>query len=352
MTQTNIKVILVLLSVLALGGVYMYIFKGNMDDKKSIEAETETLETRLADLRAKEVNRDEYLAETDEYYAAVEDIIADYPATLDQELTVMFFKGIAEKYEDQFDVSSIGLGTPSLFYTLGDSGYNCYSAAFPISYTGGYESVQDFLQYIADYQYRMNIDTISISYDSENDVCSGSINLDAYCVSGEDREADTVDVDVPTGVENLFIGGEGAAKNTNYAYDDDEGASIATSNDIKVTIVNANNDAGDGIIVSGGDEDVTSAENSVEKLELSIYEEDGKTYAKYAIGDDESTVEITGSDVKIYVSSSDRVDTDDKNGVKLTVDNKTSLPVFVKVDGDDDAGRFTLGSKSGTVKVY
>jgi Tfp pilus assembly protein PilO len=352
MTQTNIKVILVLLSVLALGAVYMYVFKGNMDDKASIEAETETLETRLADLRAKEVNRDEYLAETDEYNAAVEDIIANYPATLDQELSVMFFKGVSEKYEDQFDVSSIGLGTPSLFYTLGDSGYECYSAAFPISYEGDYESVQDFLQFIAEYPYRMNIDTVSIAYDQETDRCSGSINVNAYCVSGEDRTADTVDVDVPTGVSNLFIGGEGAAKSTNYAYDEDEGASIASNNDIKVTIVNANNDAGDGIIVSGGSEEVTSSENSVEKLEVSVYEEDGKTYAKYAIGDSESTVEITGSDVKIYVSSSDRVDSDDSNGVKLSIDNVTSLPVFVKVDGDSEAGRFSVGSKTGTVKVY
>jgi Tfp pilus assembly protein PilO len=352
MTQTNIKVILVLLSVLALGGVYMYVFKGNMDDKKSIEAETKTLETRLADLKSKEANRDEYLKETDEYYAAVDDIIADYPATLDQELTVMFFKGVSEKYEDKFDVSSIGLGTPSLFYTLGNSGYECYKAAFPISYEGGYESVQDFLDYIANYDYRMNIDSINISYDQENDRCSGSINLNAYCVSGEDRVADTVDVDVPTGVDNLFIGGTGAAKSTNYAYDTDEGASIATSNDIKITIVNANNDAGDGIIVSGGSADVTSSENSVEKVELSVYEEDGKTYAKYAIGDNESTVEITGTDVKVYVSSSDRVDADDNNGVKLSIDNTTSLPVFVKVDGDSEAGRFSVGSKTGTVKVY
>lgn len=352
MSESNIKVILVLLSILALGGVYMYVFKGNMEDKKNIEAETETLEVKLADLRAKEVNRDQYISETEMYYAAVDDIVADYPATLDQEISVMFFKGIAEKYEEDFDVSSVGLGSPALFYTLGNSGYECYKAAFPISYKGDYESVQDFMEYIAGYKYRMNIDTISMSYDQENDVVSGSINLNAYCVYGPDRTPDAVDVDVPTGVDNLFLGGEGAAKNTNYAYDADEGASIKTDNDIKITLNNANNDAADGIIVSGGADDVTSKENSVEKLDISVYEEDGKNYAKYAIGDSESIVEITAKDLKIYVSSSDRVDADDKNGVKLSIDNKTDLPVFVKVDGDAEASRFSLGSKTGTVKVY
>lgn len=352
MTESNIKVILVLLSILALGGVYMYVYKGNMEDKKTIEAETEQLDARLADLRAKEANRDVYERETKEYYAAVDEIIADYPATLDQEISVMFFKGIADKYEDQFDVSSIGLGAPSLFYTLGDSGYNCYKSAFPISFQGDYESVQDFLVFVADYKYRMNIDTLNMTYDQEADRVSGSINLYAYCVNGADRTPDTVEVDVPNGVENLFLGGEGAAKNTNYAYDTDNGATIKTENDIKITLVNAANDTTDGIIVSGGDKEVTSAANSVEKLEVSVYEEDGKNYVKYVLGDAEGKLELTGKDVKIYVDSSDRVDANDKNGIKLTVDNKTGIPVFVKVDGDAKAERFSVGSKTGTVKVY
>ena len=352
MTESNIKVILVLLSILALGGVYMYVYKGNMEDKKNIEAETEQLEAKLADLRAKEANRDVYERETKAYYAAVDEIVAYYPATLDQEISVIFFKGIAEKYEDQFDVSSIGLGSPSLFYTLGDSGYQCYKAAFPIAYQGDYESVQDFMVYIADYKYRMNIDSVSMSYDQENDRVSGTINLNAYCINGEDRTPDTVEVDVPNGVENLFLGGEGAAKNTNYAYDADNGETIKTTNDVKITLNNANNDAVDGIVIAGGDKEVSSSANSVEKVDVTVYEEDGKTYVKYVLGDSEGKLEITGKDVKIYVSSADRVDADDKNGIKLAVDNKTGMPVFVKVDGDAKAGRFSLGSKTGTVKVY
>lgn len=47
------------------------------------------------------------------------------------------------------------------------------------------------------------------------------------------------------------------------------------------------------------------------------------------------------------------MDSDDKNGVKLNVKNGTTIPVYVKVAGDDTSSpRFALGSKTGTVKVY
>ena len=71
------------------------------------------------------------------------------------------------------------------------------------------------------------------------------------------------------------------------------------------------------------------------------------------LGDDSYSFELTDKELAIYVESNDRVDSDDKNGVKLNVTNDTDVPVYVKVAGDDsDAPRFALGSKTGTVKVY
>lgn len=79
---------------------------------------------------------------------------------------------------------------------------------------------------------------------------------------------------------------------------------------------------------------------------------DGKNFVKYEIGDKSYETEILTNDVTVYVKSSDRVDSDDTNGVKVSVDNSTTIPVYFKVVDDSTAGRFSLGSKSGTVKVY
>ncbi len=364
MTQNNLKLILFLLSVVMVGGVYMYVYKPNVDDTKAIESECDTLETRLNDLRAKEVNRAQYEEDIVTYNNEVEDIIAQFPANLDQEVSVMFVKGVEEIHQGEFAVSSVGLGAPSEFYTLSGNvdsetgvsdGYTCYVSNMPIAYEGTYDGIQEFIEYIMNYKYRMNISSVNIAYDVENDVATGSVNLHAYCVAGGGREGETVNVDVQNGVDNIFIGGEGAAEQVTYPYDEDNGASIATDNDIKILLNNANNDTADGIIVSSGDDAtyVTSGENKVVGVDLVIKEEDEKIMMTYSIGDESYSTEVTSEDITIYVKSSGRVDSDDKNGIKLNVENTTDLDVFVKVSGDDSTSpRFTLGRKIGTVVIY
>lgn len=360
MSKTNIKIILILLSLLMLGGVYMYVYQPNEQDTDTLKSETETLEARLAQLKEKEKDRDFYLQETTAYYDKFDDIAAEFPAALNQEVSIMFMKGIEDAMNQEFLIGTAGLGRASQFYTLGGTaeapeGYECYQASFPLSYAGTYDKVKDVIDYVMNFQYRMNIDSISIAYDTETEVLTGTINLNAYCITGGGREPESVDVDVNNGVDNLFIGGADSPSTQTYSYDTDNGASIVDDNDIKLVLNDANNDAAAGIVVSAGNSasNVTSSENSVQTVALHIYEEDGKNYATYAIGDEEYTTEITSSNVKIYVASSERVNSDDKNGVKLNVTNDTNLVVFVKVTDDDTSSpRFALGSKTGTVKVY
>lgn len=358
MTQSNLKLILFLLSIVMVGGVYMYVYKPNQEDIASLEREIDTLETRYKDLKAKEANREQYEADIVTYTEGFNDIVAYYPADLRQEVSIMFIKGVEEIHEGEFAVNSVGLGKPKQFYTIGaNSEYQCMQAAFPISYKGTYAGIQEFIEYIMNYKYRMNISSISIAYNPETDEATGTVALNAYCISGGDREGEPdVNVDVENGVDNIFIGGEGAAEQNVYPYDADNGASIATENNIKILLNNANNDAADGIIVSAGGDDtyVTSSENKVVNLDLVIEEdEEGKVMMTYTIGDESYTTEVTTSDVTIYVKSSDRVDSDDKNGVKLNVENTTDLDVFVKVADDDATSpRFAVGRKLGTVKVY
>ena len=66
-----------------------------------------------------------------------------------------------------------------------------------------------------------------------------------------------------------------------------------------------------------------------------------------------SEAEVVSPNVTIYVKSSGRVDSNDTNGVNLSIDNQTDLSVYIKVvDDDASSPRFKLGSKTGVVKVY
>lgn len=364
MSKNNAKILLFLLAVIMVGATYMYVFKPNQDETAKLESEAKTLETKYNDLKSKEADREMYETQTVEFYEGFDDIVAEFPAALNQEVTIMFIKGCEDVHEGEFEIASTGLGAPSQFYTLAGStdaegnvtgGYACEQAIFPISYSGSYDGVKDFVDYIMNYKYRMNISDINIAYDESNDIYSGSLTLYAYSVAGEGREPESVNLDVETGVDNIFHGGSGAPAAETYAYDADNGDSIKADHDIKIMLNNANNDATDGVIVSAGGSDtyVTYGDNDVASLEIKVYEEDGKNYMSYTIGDKTYSAEITSSDLTIFVESSQRVDSDDKNGVKVSVSNSTDVPVFFKVDGDDStAPRFTMGSKSGTVKVY
>lgn len=369
MSKANISILLVILSVAIVVGVYFYVYKPNMEDKDALQAEINTLQARYDDLSAKAQKKDQYLADTAMYRAEFENEVKYFPATLDQEISVMFIKGInKDEGVKQFDVNNVGLGRPNLFYVLGsgavqgstnvavtDDSYRCYSASFPVTYTGSYEGIKDLMDYIMAYKYRMNVSSVSMAYNSETDTFTGAINLNAYCVTGGDREADKISVNVNNGVDNIFHGGSGAVAVSSYEYDADNGAAIVSNHDVNILLNNANNDTSDGIIVSAGGSDtyVTSGANEVQTLVITVDNEEGKNFVTYAIGDKSYKKEIVSSDLKIYVESSKRVDGNDKNGVKVTVDNKTSLPVFFKVvDDDATSPRFSVGSKSGTVKVY
>lgn len=360
MKQSDIKILLGLLCVLILGGVYLYVYKPSMEDKEALDAEIKDLQTRYDELQAKEANRDKYLAETDAYLKYFEDSLDKFPAGLPQERAVMFIKGIDK--EEEFEIDSAGLGTPSIFYTLAASpkdadptGYQCYQATFPISYKGSYEGIKELVEYVMKYPERMNISSVNISYSGTE--YSGSINLNMYAVTGNGRTDADINVVVPNGTDNIFLGGDGAASITTYEYDLDGGAALKTKNDIQILLNNAANDTADGIIFSTGDDASMVSSSSAEEVDATLTvaagSSEGTYNVTYAIGESSYQFETTDKDVKLYVKSSKRVDTDDANGVKLQIENSTELPVFVLVDGDDTVSpRFTLGRKTGTVKVY
>ena len=382
LSKSNIKILLFIAAVAILGLTYLYVFKDNMSTADSIQSEVNTLQTRYDELMAKQQDREMYEEKTAEYNQKFDERLAYFPATLDQEISVMFIKGVEKDQGNlQFGVNSVGLGEPEAFYSLSAAasadvasddagttdtsnvdnteevlaagGYQCLKAAFPITYAGSYEGIKDFIDYIMAYKYRMNISSINIAYDSQSEMYTGSIALNAYCISGNGREADSVDVDVPEGVSNIFLGGSGAASVQTSSHDAGQGEDIVSDHDILIGLNNANGDSSDGIIVSAGSDKVSSTANSVETVALSITEEDGKNMVEVKLGDESYSFELTDSELTIYVESSDRVDSEDKNGVKLNVTNGTKVPVYVKVAGDDaSAPRFALGSKTGTVKVY
>ena len=381
MRESDKKILLVIAAIAVLVLAFIFVVKPKREDIKVRESEISDLQARLDDLTAKEAQKDQFIAETKEFNEKFDEIVAKYPADLNQESTVMFLKGVEEA--NDFVHDAVQMPRDTVFYVLGEGAveanaqsqadvaatdeeeqkYVCNQDVYAISYNGTYEGLKDYLDYIANYKYRMAVNSISIQYNAEaptpEEECSGSINLNAYAISGPERTPDVPEVDVNEGKDNIFAGtlGSSGSGGAAVSYDSDEGASIVSSHNLVVLLSNANNDTSSGIIVAASESDegtyVSSEANSVQNLSISVSEEDGKKYVTYAIGADSKKTEITTKDLTIYVKSSARVDSEDTNGVDVTIDNATDLNVYVKVTDDDSSKpRFNIKSKTGSVKTY
>jgi hypothetical protein len=384
----------------------LYIAKPNYESKQSIDAECAQLQVRLADLQTKMNDKEKYVSETEECNKTYDELLNRFPADLNQEVTIMFVDGIME--DNDFSVSSLSLGDPEEFYVLGlnggdatlsdttsddsttddttsdttdtaetttgdltvdednvvDSSYRCIRAAFPMSYSGSYESVKDVISYINNYQDRMTVDSIDIAYSEDADEYSGSISVTCYAITSTERPERNLELnDVETGVSNIFtsgsssVGGSDSESGLNK-YDENDGAAIesnydfyamlnAASSDVSAKVVGQNGTGKEASVISNSDD-------SVSTLTYDFYEKDGKNYCKYTLDSSSYEAEVTSAeDIKVLIQSSSRKNSDDNAGVRVTIRNTTSLPVYVKVSGDDSVSpRVDIATKSGTVKVY
>lgn len=385
-----------------------YIAKPNFEQRSALETESVQLEARLRDLQAKEADREKYEAGIVEYKEKYEAVLNRFPADLNQEITIMFLEGI--KDDNDFSIVSLGLGEKVPFYTLGTNGADatldgtastdttaadttteatteaatteasgsdqlveanteadpnqliCYSAEFPIAYTGSYKSLKDVVKYIDNFSDRMTVDSLDITFSDEG-IYSGNLNLTCYSVEGEERPERSLELnEVEIGVDNIFEGGNGGAKSSSDSslnkYDDKDGAAIETSYDFYTMLNAATSDVSAKVIGQNGTGKektvVTDNENSVSSLNYDIYEKDGKVYCKYTLdGNKNYEAEVTSAeDIKLLIQSSARKNDDDKVGVKITIRNTSSMPVYVKVSEDDAVSPRVTITKSGLVKVY
>lgn len=375
MTDTNKKILLTLLGVIILFATYMYVVKPKMSSIKTLESDIDELQARYDDLCAKEAQKEQLLAETEEFNKQFDETVSKFAPDLNQENTVEFLKNT--ELDNDFVNMSVSMPRDTVFYILGQGAvtnqdealdvdkdaYVAYNDNYNISYSGTYEGLKSYLDYILNYKYRMAIESISISFDEEAESpimeCTGAVTLNTYAVKHEDRIADIPKVDVEEGKENIFAT-EGEYMPASAAasdHDSDNGDSIVSNHNMIIMLNNAGNDTSSGIIAAASASNeatyVTSNENKVEDLTIAITEEDGKNYITYAIGSKSYKAEVLTSDVAIYVKSSSRVDDKDTNGVNVKISNDTALPVYIKV-ADDDASnpRFKLAEKAGSVKQY
>lgn len=225
--QRNLLLFILGIAILVLP--IRFLAMGNFDDKKSIESEYNERQTYYNSLLEKDANRQQYIDDTEKYKGDYEALIAEFPSELYQDNTIMYLQGVKDKYK--FNFPTVTMGEETLFYTLGSgavgdisvsddasassdvtvdeskistTGYNCYSASFPVSYEGDYKDIKDVIDYIKNGDYRMTLDEVSIAFNDQTGKYEGDMVITSYAVNGDDRTTDHADVNVQIGTNNIF----------------------------------------------------------------------------------------------------------------------------------------------------
>lgn len=395
----------------------MLVAKPNYEAKQRIDSENVQLEQRLAYLNDREANREQYLVDTEKFNAEFEERLQAFPADLNQEITIMFLDGIKKNNDFSLQSLQLGqkeqfytlgqggadasLGTPAAetageesaegdtdtadagtteaadtaaadtaggsleegMATGASTAYQCFRAVFPIDYYGSYDSLKDVIKYVDSYSERMTINTLEISYDPDGDIYDGTLDLYCYSIESSERDERHIDLnEVEIGVDNIFdtgASGGSSSSSTLNKYNENDGAAIesnydfyamlnAASSDVSAKVVGQNGAGKEASVISNSD-------NTVSTLSFDFYEQNGKNYCKYTLDNSISyEAEVTSAeDVKLLIQSSARKNDEDLAGVRVTIRNTSSIPVYVKVSGDDGVSpRVTITSTTGSVKVY
>ncbi len=241
-----------------------------------------------------------------------------------------------------------------------------------IEFTSKYDEFKEFLAHIRDYEDRIVIKDIEVSYDHPAGLVRGTMVLSQYAVLGEGRELPEVVTEVDKlGTENIFItkdkgnsildiiadeitdlfnrimgglSGEAAEEfaadyfiRVNAVTDNTSGKTIGRTSDIQQT----------SYLVSDtdGSEDVSFA----------LSGSNGSYKVKYSIGNEtkEDTI-AKESDQTLYlrIVSTERMSDSDEVAVKLHVINTSDIPLTVVIEGDDETDpRVDVVEKDGEVTV-
>ena len=403
MNETYKKLLLGVLSVLIVFlGIFFIIRPANEETKKLVK-ETADMTAYLNDLKSKEVNRDQYVADTAANYEMFEDKLNEFPSNLDQEYQIEFIQGIRNNPDINYDVSSLGMVQPSMFYVLGggtstdaaatdtaadttaaadtadttaaadtadataaadttdataaaDDKYTCYTATMALQYNGDYKGVKAFVDYVSSYAYRMTIDNVTVENDKDNpDKFSGEMLVNVYCITGKGREENAeINLDeIQTGVDNLFTSGSSNGVVSKYA--SDNGEAIKADYDLYLAVNPAGSDASAKVLgLKTGGNNVTSSKSESEQVTVSVSKDGDKYVVEYAIGNNKQRQEFDpGEDLTMLIQSSDLKDeAADQNKVVVSLENSTDKTLYVKIADDASANRVKIANRAGNVSVY
>lgn len=219
LSESELKLILVMLALLLLAGAYFLIYRQSVSKAVELEAQNEVDQETVTMLENMERRRAQVEAETEECKEIIQEVIAKYPSDVTTEKAIT----IAQNMED-----FAGIHFPNLRFVINNlvlefketseeipTPPKGYYASMSMSYSVTYDGFKNLLTYVGGLKDRMTVPSVSASYDPTTDMLNGSITVHMYYLQDTGKEYVTpVIPGIEKGVESIFGAGDGIVPET------------------------------------------------------------------------------------------------------------------------------------------
>jgi hypothetical protein len=249
------NIIIVFIGLIAVLLSYFLVFQSMSEKNKVLMNENLQLNSRISDLRIKQANEDEYIAETDRLNQEVADILTDYPSYLQIENGIMDVVDLEERTGADVpaltiadpvavDVASTAAAdaaatdataadatatdataTEGLAASAAASQYYLYDVNTNLSYSTTYEGMKELLNLITQEENRRSISTFTATLDLTTGELSGALSYESYFIFGQEKSYEAADIPtIKHGTSDIFgsTGVKSPAKQTTQSAEQSE----------------------------------------------------------------------------------------------------------------------------------
>lgn len=253
------KILLMFLGVLCLVLSYLFVYRPQMEEAETIEAENIPLQTRLEELLAMAQKKEYYEQQTREMQIQIDDYCKNFPAVVREEDGIV----LAQNMENTMDmqISNVGLGQPELVYSMdgeepgsapgqedqtlmeqgdaitqeqiaeieGTTGEdtskdmlpsetemagmlidiittpNLYRTQDTLQFSCTYDSLKRSVKFLASQSGRMTLNNVNASFDPSTGNLTGTMAVNMFSMTGVGSTYTAPDAgSVPYGTDNIF----------------------------------------------------------------------------------------------------------------------------------------------------
>ncbi len=218
--EMQIFLLMLVLVVIMVFVAVNYLYRPLLDERQALRDENYELNKRYIELYNMTANEEFWKDEINKSREAITEVLDRYSPGNTPEKSIKFVSDMERELEMRVPnvsfssanmltsvkmpmVQDLGEGNES--YSIQYYDVNLLKETLSYNYSCDYDQLKKMADYINAYSERMNIESISVNYDSETNALAGNIILNLYAVTGTDKQYVEPDIsDIRLGEDNIF----------------------------------------------------------------------------------------------------------------------------------------------------